>query len=110
MVTPSIPTAPMKGLGTDAYSAANSTILKQNVEAALKEGIQSLFMFGDGEFGDDMANNFAKAISGPLCDAIDDYVTNMIKSQNIIITPAALVSPVGPVTGAMTTMTDIQIM
>lgn len=110
MVNPSIPTVSMKGLGTDAYSTANSTILKQNIEAALKEGIQSLFMFGDGEFSDDMANNFAKAISGPLSKAIDDYVANMIKSQNIIITPAALISPVGPVTGAMTTMTDIQIM
>lgn len=110
MVIPQIPTAPMKGLGIDTYSAANSNILKQNIEAALKEGIQSLFMFGDGEFGDDMANNFAKAISGPLCNAIDDYVVNMIKSQNVIITPAALISPVGPVTGVMTTMTDIQIM
>lgn len=110
MVTSSIRTSSMKGLGTDTYSSANSTIFKQNVEAILKEGVQSLFMFGDGEFGDDMANNFAKAISGPLCDAIDDYVANMIKSQNIIITPAALVSPVGPVTGSMTTTTDIQIM
>ena len=45
-----------------------------------------------------------------LADAIDGYVQNMIKSQSIIITPAALVSPVGPVTGAMSTMTDIQIM
>ena len=110
MVTPTIPTVSTKGLGTQAYSAANSTILKQNIEMALKEGLQSLFMFGDGEFGEDMANNFAKSIAEPLSKTIDDYVSNMIKSQNIIITPATLISPVGPVTGAMTTMTDIQIM
>lgn len=110
MVNPTIPTTPTKGLGTQTYSSANSTILKQNIESALKEGIQSLFMFGDGEYGDDMANNFAKAVADPLCKAIDDYVVNMIKSQNIIITPATLISPVGPVTGTMTTMTDIQIM
>jgi hypothetical protein len=104
------PNTSMKGTGLDAYGGSNTQILKQNLESILKEGYLSTFMFGDGEYGEDMANNFAKTIADPLSKAIESYVANMIKSQNILITPAALVSPVGPVSGTMSTMVDITIM
>lgn len=103
-------TIPMKGVGLTSYSQSNSKFLEMNIENIMKEGFKATYMNEGGEFADDMANNFAKAIAKPLSKAIDDYVQNMIKSQNILITPAALISPVGPVTGAMTTMTDITIM
>lgn len=85
-----------------------------NIENIMREGFKSTYMNEGGEFADDMANNFAKSIAKPLSKAIDDYVQNMIKSQNILITPATLFAQVGlapvPVTGAMTSMTDINIM
>lgn len=103
------PTSSIKGGSTEIFSTANKFIFEKNIENILKEGIKSTFLFGDGEYQDDMANNFAKTIAPSLSKAIDDYIQNMIKSQNIVITPASLISPVGPVTGVMTTMTDIQI-
>lgn len=104
------PTASIKGGSVSAFSGSNKTILEKNLEDILKEGIKSTFLFGDSDYQDDLANNFAKTMAPALADAIDGYIQNMIKSQSIIITPAALVSPVGPVTGVMSTMTDIQIM
>lgn len=104
-----VPNVAVKGLGVNVYSNTNRLILEENIENILKEGYQSTFMFGEGEYENDMAENFAKTIAGPLSKAIDSYVKNMIKSQNIIITPATLISPVGPVTGVMTSATDIKI-
>lgn len=104
------PTVSAKGASVSTFSSSNKKIFEQNLEGILKEGMMATFLFGDGEYADDLASEFAKTIAPNLASAIDDYIQNMIKSQSIIITPAALVSPVGPVTGAMSTMTDIQIM
>jgi len=56
-------------------------------------------------FGKLCAKGMATALAQPLTDAIDAYV----KEIGILATPTALVSPVGPVSGAMP-MTDFQIM
>ena len=103
------PTVSIKGGSVSVFSKSNKIIFEKNLEDVLKEGIKSTFLFGDSEYQDDLANNFAKTMAPALADTIDSYIQNMIKSQSIIITPAALISPVGPVTGAMTTLTDIQI-
>ena len=104
-----IPTVSVKSQGASLFSEQNKKILETNIENALKEGFKSTFLFGDSEYAEDVANNFAKTAAPSISNAIDDYIKNMILSQNILITPTALISPVGPVSGAMSTMTDIQI-
>lgn len=56
-------------------------------------------------FGKICAKGMASVLAQPLTDAIDAYV----KEIGIMITPTALVSPVGPVTGAISP-TDVQIL
>lgn len=104
-----VPTVAVKSQGASTFSETNKKILETNIENALKEGFKSTFLFGDSEYADDVASNFAKTAAPSISKAIDDYVKNMILSQNILITPATLISPAGPVSGAMSTMTDIQI-
>lgn len=107
------PTIPVKSSSVTTFSASNIKTLELNIENALKEGFKSTFLFGESEYADDIANNFARSIAPSLSKAIDDYVKNMILSQNINIIPATLFTQVGPapvpVTGTMSTFTDIMI-
>lgn len=103
------PNTPTKGIGLTPFSLANKQILEQNIKDALKSGFLATFMFDAGSDGEEMAQTFADCCGPILTDAIDSYVINAIKSQQILITPASLVSPVGPVTGSMSTLTDIQV-
>ena len=109
MLTTTLTTS-AKGASVSTFSSSNKQILEQNLKAIFKEGLSATFLFGESDFQDEIAEEFAKVIAPNLASAIDDYIQNMIKSQSIIITPTSLVSPVGPVTGAMSTITDIQIM
>lgn len=105
----SIPNIPTKGLGLSTFSAANKTILEQNIKEALKKGFEATYLFDIGEDGEEIAQQFADVCGPALTTAIDNYIQAAIKSQSIMITPAALVSPAGPCTGVMSSMTDIQI-
>jgi len=57
------------------------------------------------QFGKIAANAMAVAVAPKLCDAVDAFV----KEIGILITPTALVSPVGPVSGVISP-TDVQIL
>ena len=41
----SIPNIPTKGLGLSTFSAANKTILEQNIKEALKKGFEATYLF-----------------------------------------------------------------
>ena len=56
-------------------------------------------------FGKLCAKGLASALAQPITDAIDSYV----KQIGILATPTALVSPVGPVAGAISPI-DFQIL
>lgn len=104
-----VPNTPTKGLGLSAFSTINKSILEQNIKNALKKGLESTFVFAAGSDGEEIAQMFADVCGPALTNAIDSYIQAAIKSQMIMITPAALMSPVGPCTGVMTSATDIQI-
>lgn len=94
-------------LGLSSYSGANKTLLKQDIEKALKDAFSATFFYDKGDDGDDIANAFAKTASGPLSDIIDAYVQNYIKSQMIQIVPkGTLMTVAGLVTGTASTLTS----
>ena len=94
-------------LGLSSYSGANKTLLKQDIEKALKDAFLATFFYGKGDDGDDIAESFAKTAAGPLSDIIDAYVQNYIKSQMIQLIPkGTLTTAAGPVMGTASTLTS----
>ena len=93
-------------LGLSSFSEANKTLLRQDLEKALKDAFLATFFYGKGDDGDDIAESFAKTAAGPLSDIIDTYVQNCIRSQMIQIVPKTLVAGPVPVTGSMSTLTS----
>lgn len=104
-----VPNIPTKGLGLNTFSSSNKEILELNIKEALKKGLKATYMYSGGDDGEEIAQMFADVCGPALTNAIDSYIQAAIKSQMIMITPAALMSPVGPCTGVMTSATDIQI-
>ena len=89
------------GLGLDT----GKQICKTKIEQALQSAFEATMVEAGGESASNpyiskMANEFAKAAAGDITDAIID----LIKSAKIggVHTPTALISPMGPVTGAIT--------
>ena len=84
--------------------AAAKIKLQMDIEKALKEAFKSTFIYSGGEEGDELASIFAKKGSGPIADAVYDFVTSAsIKGQNAmlasVIAPPGMVG--GPCTGAL---------
>ena len=79
--------------------------LQIDISRALKDAMVATFIEGTQEsVADEIATKFADAAAGPIADAICEFV----KSADILGTiPVAgtLISPVGPVTGAVIPIT-----
>jgi hypothetical protein len=96
-------------LQLDIQNALNSSSTQKVFENALLSIFPDIDDDNEGKkmaemFGKLCAKGLASALSQPLTDAIDKYV----KEIGIMIAPKTLMSPMGPVTGAIAP-TDVNI-
>ena len=95
-------------LQSDVFNALRDDKVKKALALAFKSTFPDLTDGCDDiadQFGEIAAKGLSNALAQPLTDAIDAYV----KEIDIIITPTALVCPVGPVSGAISP-SDVQIL
>lgn len=108
-----IPYVPISGMGLQMFSMPNKLILKQRIEKTLKDAatqaFKSTYLYDNADDGNEIAEKFGEAMSKAadnIATAIDGYVRGCIKAQSIMIVPkGTLISPMGPVTGMLSTTT-----
>lgn len=68
---------------------------------ALYKGFKQTFTYGPGEEGDEIATKFAQKVSTVLSPKLAQAINNFVIQADITGSPLGLISPVGPVTGAV---------
>lgn len=95
-------------LQLDIFNALRDDKVKKAFAVALKSTFPDIVDGCDDiadQFGEIAAKGLSSALAQPLTDAIDAYV----KEIDLVITPTALISPVGPVSGVISP-TDVQVL
>lgn len=77
------------------------TELQMAIMDAMKQGFRATFTYGPGEEGDEIATKFAQKVSTILSPKLAQAINNFVMQADITGSPLGLISPVGPVTGAV---------
>ena len=68
---------------------------------ALYNGFKQTFTYGPGEVGEEIATKFANKVSTSAAPKIASAINNFVMQADITGSPLGLISPVGPVSGAV---------
>ena len=97
------------GMGLNAAKAK----LQMDIQKALENAYKKTFIFGSGDEGDNIASKFAQEASGPMADAILNFVSQAkVVGQNAMV--SSIIAPPmvgGPCTGVLAfTGTELSLM
>lgn len=105
----------MAGMGAKAQRQISEQILKPLILKAMQDGFKATFAGNNTELGDAIALKFAQTvadgITGPICDAIENIVTQA-QITGVLATPVPVTGALGPGTGTPVTVlpTDLSVM